>query len=179
MAEFASLETDRLVLRPPEGSDLAVLEEMHSDPEVMRYLIVIGTSGGVQAAWRTLALQLGHWHLLGYGQWIVLEKGTGQVVGRVGLWNPPGRPGLEVSWMIRRSRWGQGFATEAARAAVRYAFETVGADRVISVIRPDNVRALRVAAKVGETFERIDQIDAIEHHVYGLGRQSYERLRSA
>lgn len=177
MGTFARLETERLIMRLPEAADVAVLEEMHTDPEVMRYLIVIGKAAGIQAAWRTVALLVGHWHLVGYGPWVVLEKGTGQVVGRVGLWNPPGWPGLEVNWMIRRSCWGRGFATEAASAAVQYGFETVGADHLISVIRPDNARALRVAAKIGEVFERTDQIDGVEHHVYGIGRQAYlERL---
>src|SRR5205823_14550586 len=107
---------------------------------------------GRTAGWRTLALLIGHWHLLGYGQWAVVEKATGHVIGRAGLWNPEGGYGLEVGWVIRRSRWGQGFATEAARAAVQHGFETVGATHLISLIRPDNARSLRVAEKIGETF---------------------------
>jgi RimJ/RimL family protein N-acetyltransferase len=108
----------------------------------------------------------GHWHLRGYGQWTVIEKATREVIGRVGLWNPEGWPGLEVGWVIRRSRWGNGFATEAAHEAVRFAFAEVGADRLISLIPPDNARSIRVAQKIGETFEREHTLDGRTLHLY-------------
>src|SRR6185436_8257047 len=96
-------------------------------------------------AWRMLALLAGHWQLRGYGQWTVIEKSTRLVIGRVGLWNPEGWPGIEVGWVIRRSHWNHGYATEAARAAIDFGFDTVGADHLISLIRPDNARSIRVA----------------------------------
>lgn len=163
-------ETPRLLLRPPLPSDLDVFVEIHEDPEVMRHMVSTGQPGGRIAGWRTLALLIGHWHLLGYGQWAVVEKATNQVIGRAGLWNPEGGLGVELGWVIRRSRWGHGFATESARAAVRHGFETVGADHLISLIRPDNVRSIRVAEKIGQTFERMDAQDGIEVRVYGIHR---------
>ena len=73
-------------------------------------------------------------------------------------------------WLIRRSRWGHGYATEAARAAVDFAFTTVGAGEVISLIRPDNTRSIRVAEKIGETLQRMQVIDGVENCVYGITR---------
>ena len=163
-------ETPRLLLRPPHASDLDAFVDIHEDPEVIRYLTPLGQSAGRSAGWRMLALLIGHWQLRGYGQWTVLEKSTREVIGRVGLWNPEGWPGLEVGWVIRRSRWGNGFATEAAREAVRFAFEDVRADHLISLIRPDNARSIRVAEKIGETFERTHLMDGTALHVYGLHR---------
>ena len=136
----------------------------------MRYMTVVGQSSGRPAGWRMLALLIGHWQLRGYGQWTVLEKTTREVIGRVGLWNPEGWPGLEVGWVIRRSRWGQGFATEAAREALRFAFDDVRVDHVISLIRPDNARSIRVAEKIGETLERTCVIEGISHNLYGIRR---------
>src|SRR6185295_12240985 len=99
-----------------------------------------------------------------------IEKATGEVIGRVGLWNPEGWPDLEVGWVIRRSRWGCGFATEAAREAVRFAFGHVGADRIISMIQPNNARSIRVAEKLGETFERKVTLEGRRIHVYALAK---------
>jgi RimJ/RimL family protein N-acetyltransferase len=169
-AASTTIQTDRLLLRLPTADDVAVFDEMHRDPEVMQYLTVFSANGGFSAAWRTVALLIGHWEMLGYGQWVVVDRTSGQTVGRVGLWNPPGWPGLEVSWMIRRSQWGKGLATEAARAAMDHAFNVVKAERVISIIRPDNVRSKRVAAKLGEVFERSEMMDGKEYHIYTASR---------
>jgi RimJ/RimL family protein N-acetyltransferase len=163
-------ETERLFLRPPIVSDIDPFVEIHEDPDVVRYLSGIGQSTGRVAAWRLLALLIGHWSLRGYGQWTVIEKSTGQLVGRVGLWNPEGWPGLELGWVIRRSHWDRGFATEAARAAVAFAFDDVGADRIISMIQPDNPRSIRVALKIGETFAEARHFNGQDLHVYAMAR---------
>lgn len=163
-------ETARLLLRPPIESDLDAYVEIHSDPEVRKHLTLIGGPPGRAAAWRTLAMIVGHWHLRGYGQWTVIEKSTGTIVGRAGLWNPEGWPGLEVGWVIGRRHWGNGFATEAARAAVDFAFDPVGAAHVISLIQPDNVRSIRVALKIGEIFEGTTALEGADMHVYGISR---------
>jgi RimJ/RimL family protein N-acetyltransferase len=167
---MTSRETERLLLRQPSLADLDPYVEIHEDPEVMRYLASIGQSSGRIAAWRMIALLMGHWQLLGYGQWTVVEKASGVVIGRVGLWNPEGWPGLEIGWVVHRSRWGQGYATEAARAAVAFAFDVVGANHVISQVHPDNARSIRVATKIGETFEREARLGDHLVHVYGMTR---------
>ena len=91
-------------------------------------------------------------------------------IGRIGLLYPEGWPGLEVGWLVARSHWGQGLATEGGRAALDYAFETVGAERVISLIRPDNAASIRVAEKLGETRERETELFGAPALVYGTAR---------
>jgi RimJ/RimL family protein N-acetyltransferase len=157
-------------MRPPEGRDLDAFVEIHEDPEVVRYLSSTGQSEGRVAGWRIIAMLIGHWQLRGYGHWTVLEKATGSVVGRVGLWYPEGWPGVELGWIIRRSRWDVGFATEAARAAIRFGFEEVGIDHIISMIAGDNPRSVRVAEKIGETLERREVRDGVETAIYGIRR---------
>lgn len=100
-----------------------------------------------------MASALGHWALRGYGQWVLTLKDSGEVIGRSGLYNPEGWPGLEVGYVIAPEHQGRGYATEAARAALRYAVDVVRAERVISLILVGNVSSQRVAEKLGGVRE--------------------------
>jgi RimJ/RimL family protein N-acetyltransferase len=168
-----TLTTERLRLRGFQPSDHQPLAAIQADPEVLRY-IADGQPLTPAASWRSLALHVGHWYLRGYGNWAVVERATGRMIGRVGLWNPEGWPGLEVGWLLARDQWGKGYATEAARAAVHHAFTTLDADHVISVIRQDNVASIRVAEKIGETYERTAQVNGREACIYGLARATWQ-----
>jgi RimJ/RimL family protein N-acetyltransferase len=142
------LETERLVLREWRAADFDVLAAFYADEEVMKFL------GGVMEpndAWRALAVLIGHWQLRGYGVWAVERKTDGALVGRVGMIHPHGWPGLEVGWTLGRPYWGQGYAVEAAAAALRYAFLTQPVARIISCIDPDNTPSQAVALRLGET----------------------------
>jgi RimJ/RimL family protein N-acetyltransferase len=167
---MVTVDTDRLLLRPLDEDDVRVFMEIHQDPEVMRYILPGSSAGGITVAWRNVATMIGHWYLRGYGQWAVVEKATGELIGRVGLWNPEGWLGVELGWVIRQSRWGRGFATEAARAALDWAWASVDTDHIISIIQPQNVRSIRVAEKIGERFERADVLHDQPVHIYGILR---------
>ena len=98
-----------------------------------------------------------HWAKNGFGHWAVEEKESGRFVGRAGLkhhdnWTLD-PDNTEVGYLFDRGVWGKGYATEAARAAVEYAFETLGRDEVISIARPDNLASRRVMEKVGLTYD--------------------------
>jgi RimJ/RimL family protein N-acetyltransferase len=151
--EIPTLETERLRLRGLREEDIAFFTRIYADPQVVRY-IGNGQTMDAHATWRSCATILGHWLLRGYGQWVAEEKATGATLGRVGLYHPEGWPGLEVGWTLAPEYWGKGYATEGARAALRYAFDVVGADRVISVIQPENIASRRVAEKLGGTMEQ-------------------------
>jgi RimJ/RimL family protein N-acetyltransferase len=84
--------------------------------------------------------------------------------------DPEGWPGLELGWVIRRSCRGNGFATEAARAALQWTWDHVDTDHIISIIQPDNARSIRVAEKIGERFERAHVMSETDVHIYGVGR---------
>jgi RimJ/RimL family protein N-acetyltransferase len=165
-----ALETPRLRLRPPEGADLDAFVEIHEDPEVLRYLTTVGQTSGRAAGWRIIAMLLGHWQLRGYGHWTVIERASNQIIGRVGPWYPEGWPGIELGWIIRRTHWNLGFATEAARAARDHAFTVTGAPTLISMIHPDNVASIRVAEKLGATLGRRDAFGGCAVLIYELAR---------
>lgn len=147
MGEIPTLTTERLLMRPWREDDLDAYAAMSADPAVMRY-IGQGQTADRADAWRAIALYVGHWELRGYGLWALELRDDGGFVGRVGLWRPEGWPGLEVGWALARSHWGHGYATEAGRAAIRFAWEVIGAAEVISLIDPDNGASRRVAERL-------------------------------
>jgi RimJ/RimL family protein N-acetyltransferase len=166
---MVSLETERLRLRMFREDDLDAYARICADPEVMRYL----GEGKVLSraeAWRQMAMIIGHWQLRGYGLWAVEERRTGALVGRIGLFNPEGWPGLECGWMLAREHWGQGYATEGARRSLAYAFEALGHARVISLIRPGNAASVRVAERIGERLETRTSLYGQPVDVYAISR---------
>lgn len=162
------IETDRLLLRLPEAGDVQPMFDIHQDPDVMRF---VGTPGNITIAWRNVAMMIGHWQMLGYGMWIVVERTSGEVVGRAGLWNEAGGPGVELGWLIRRSAWGRGLATEAAQAALDWAWRHVDTDHIISVIHAANLPSIRIAEKLGQRLEKTDVVNGAEVCTYGIQRR--------
>ena len=144
-----TLETERLRLRAPCGEDLDAWAAIMADPDVARF--VAPAPMARDEAWRSIAGSLGHWALRGYGAWSIERKSDGVLLGRAGMINPEGWPGLEIGWTFGKPYWGNGYATEAAAAAMRYAFLTQPLDRLISNIDPENVASQAVARRLGET----------------------------
>jgi RimJ/RimL family protein N-acetyltransferase len=97
----------------------------------------------------------------------VIERATGRLIGRGGLFRPEGWPDLEVGWVLAPSSWGRGFASELGRAARDHAFEVLGADHLISLITPDNSPSIRVAEAIGSRLESETVLDRDLHVVYG------------
>jgi RimJ/RimL family protein N-acetyltransferase len=162
------LRTERLLMRGFREEDLDAFAEISADSEVTRW---VGDPDGLsrEDAWRRMAYFVGHWELRGCGQWALLEQATGELVGRAGLLHPEGWPGLEVGWLVARSRWGRGYAPEAGRAAMEWARVDLGADHIISLIEDHNHRSARVAEKLGMKVEGRTRIvnDKYEVRIFG------------
>lgn len=142
------LETPRLILRPTRQSDYEGFCDLHGNPRTARFL------GGVQTpamVWRTLRTLAGAWMLDGFAMFSVIEKQTGDFVGRVGPWRPHGWPGPEVGWSVREIYEGRGYATEAAIASMDFAFSHLNWADVCHVIDPDNHRSIRLAERLGSS----------------------------
>ena len=185
------LETERLILRHIEWSDLDALHALMSDPDVMRYV----GNGSPKTRQQTERL-MGFWIAdtgrawdgptlerlpqlrraierdAHFALWATVEKRTNRLIGRCGLlaWDLEGRKEVEVGYMIARSHWGQGFATEAARAVRDYGFERLGFARLISLIRPGNLASQRVAVKNGMLYERDVKVGQIPAMVFATER---------
>jgi RimJ/RimL family protein N-acetyltransferase len=170
-----SLETPRLILRMFREDDFEpYYARVCADADVMRYL-GDGRPLTRSEGWRQLAMILGHWQLRGYGLWAVEERATGELVGRIGLFNPEGWPGFEIGWVLAKASWGRGYATEGARRVLEHALTDLGQDHVISLIHPDNAASIRVAEGIGETLEGHTYLFGHEALIYGVHRGSYRR----
>jgi RimJ/RimL family protein N-acetyltransferase len=174
-----TLETERLLLRPPQAEDLASWAAFSADEEAMRYV------GGVQSrhgAWRSLCAAAGGWTIRGFSLFSVIEKSTGRWIGRLGPWLPEEWPGTEVGWSLVRDTWGRGYAREGATAAIDYAFDVLGWSDVIHCIDPRNTASIALAKRLGSTLWREDRLpapfdkDLVE--IWGQTREQW-RMRNA
>jgi RimJ/RimL family protein N-acetyltransferase len=173
----SSFETSRLLLRMPELADAEALMGILWDPEVVqkKQVTLLEPPGDLDLALKNTSDMIRHWELRGYGHWCVIEKATGHVIGCVGLYHPQRPwPGVDLGWVIHRSRWGHGFATEAARAALEWIWQHTDIDRIVSLINPDDLRSMRIAAKIGERFERadVDPVHGGPVRIYTIDRRT-------
>ncbi|MBW3551449.1 MAG: GNAT family N-acetyltransferase [Proteobacteria bacterium] len=143
-----TLETPRLILRPPQREDFDAWAEFMADVERTRY---IGGALPRPVAWRGFAAMVGAWSLQGFSMFSVIEKSSGRWIGRLGPWYPEGWPGTEVGWSFLRSSWGNGYAFEAATASIDWAFEHLGWSEVIHSIHPDNRPSQALARRLGSS----------------------------
>jgi RimJ/RimL family protein N-acetyltransferase len=156
-------------MRGPRDEDLDAWAAFHADFEVMRWL---GRERALdrEEAWRELSYLVGHWHLRGFGQWMLEERSSGELVGRAGLYFPEGWPGLEVGWTLARPHWGNGYATEAGRASLEWGFDQLGAGHLICLIAPGNERSRAVAERLGMTDEGRTRVRGHLVHILGIDR---------
>ena len=144
---------------------------MIADPEVNRY---VGGPTDRASAWRQIAIFIGHRELRGWTSSVVVERQSGRVVGRAGLWQPEGYPGVEVGWILKPGVWNQGYATEIGQAVRDYAFDTLGIPHLLSLIHPDNHASIRVAQKIGATLEGEYDLNGTRHLIYGQSARSQD-----
>lgn len=149
------LETRRLLLRRLVPSDLDHLFLFYRDPEVIKYI------PDAPRTYEETKEEL-EWFMKGHpkfpqlGLWATIHKETGEFIGRCGLlpWTIEGQQEVEVAFALSKVYWGQGLATEAAQGITRYAFENLHLSRLICVIDHGNQGSIRVATKIGMTFEK-------------------------
>lgn len=145
-AAAQTIETEHLFMRRPTKADFEPWCAFMDDGEAAKY---IGGRMTPSQCWRGLMTMAGSWELEGFAMFSLIEKATGEWVGRVGPWRPHDWPGPEVGWGVIPSRWGRGYAVEAAAASMDYAADVLGWDDMIHSIHPDNTSSQRVARKLG------------------------------
>ncbi|WP_423923525.1 GNAT family N-acetyltransferase [Frigoribacterium sp. 2-23] len=155
-------QTDRLRLRRWQDSDREPFAALNADLEVMRFFPSTRTPAESDAMIDRLDAGIAE---RGYGLWAVERRDTGAFIGFVGLSQPTFDPALadqvEIGWRLARGAWGQGFATEAAREVVRFAFDPDGADldALISFTAAVNLPSRRVMERLGMTYDIADDFD--------------------
>lgn len=175
-----SLETARLLLRPPSVDDFEGWAALMADVEHVRFI------GGAQprpVAWRGLLTMVGAWAATGFGMFSVVERSTGRWIGRAGPWSPEGWPGTEIGWSFLRDACGRGYATEAAQASMEWAFESLGWTDVIHSIDPDNIASIAVARRLGSRYRSVgcvlpEPFNTVPVQLWGQTRDECRARRS-
>lgn len=148
-----AMRTERLDLRPCTRHDATLLAELYADGEVSRF--IGGDRLTAPGAARSQAERFaGVWERRGHGQSVVVERSTGDVVGRVGLHPWPEWGELELGWVLARRAWHRGLAHEAADAWLEWARRAAVAPYLIAVIHPDNAASIRLAERLGFRRDR-------------------------
>jgi RimJ/RimL family protein N-acetyltransferase len=163
------LNTERLVLRHLEPDDLDSLYALYRDPEMRQYYpdgTLTREETGKELEW----FRHGHPHHPELGLWATVERKTGEFLGRCGLlpWHIQGADEVELAFMIKKERWREGLATEAAYGIIKHAHETLGLRHLVCLVVPGNAASAAVAAKVGMVFERAFTDELGLSHLYAL-----------
>ncbi len=169
-----TLETERLRLRPFTPDDVdAYYEGISRDPDVMRYLPGGKPRLRSDSQW-VVGYFIHHMELHGFGIWAVEEKTSGALIGHAGLEYIPAAEDVEIAYTLAKAYWGRGYATEAARAALSYGFETVDLDAVYGLAFPANTASRNVMRKLGMDYQGVtDRFYGSELACYHLTRDQY------
>ncbi len=161
----AQLETERLVLRQPDGSDWQSLHKYFSDPIATQYTTKKQFSD--IETWYVVCSMLGHWQIRGYGPYVIEHKENKSVMGIAGFWYPLQWPGPEIKWALAREYWGQGFASEAASAVLSAGKNSETDISWISVIHDENAASIRVAETIGGVCRDRRHFNGAWWQIYG------------
>jgi len=171
MGKGLILETERLRLRRFSPEDVDALEIILGDPLAMEFYPAPYDRQGV-AGW--IERNIRRYEEDGCGLWAMVLKSSEEMIGDCGCvyQHVDGSRQLEIGYHVRRDHWNQGYATEAARACIEYAFDRLSAERVISLIKPANINSRRVAEKNGLVVEKNVLWFGNEHCMYARHRET-------
>jgi ribosomal-protein-alanine N-acetyltransferase len=165
------LETNHLLLRHLVVDDLDSLYTLYCDPDVTKYI------PDAPVTYEETREEL-EWFINGHpkhpelGLWATIHKESGRFIGRCGLlpWTIDGQAEVEVAYLLAKAYWGQGLGTEAARAIADYGFEALQLSRLICLIDQDNQASIKVACKIGMTFEKEGRDEKGPYRVYSISK---------
>ena len=157
LATAPTIETERLLLRLPTDADVAPLATFIEDPGFYRYM---PTSKVVRTPWeraeRLIGIYQKRWeeHPLNAMGWSATQKSDGQFIGICGIEGVPDTADGEIDYRFGPPYWGQGYATEAARAMIRFGFEQTAWDRIVAFVVPANAASVRIVEHLGFVYEK-------------------------
>jgi RimJ/RimL family protein N-acetyltransferase len=183
-----TLPTPRLILRPWRAEDSEPFAAMFADPEVMEFLMPVADRAAIDGVIGRIQQ---HFDQHGFGWWAAEVPGVAPFIGFIGLshvgFDAHFTPAVEIGWRLARRYWGQGYATEGARAALAAGFTQLGCNEIVSLTRPNNTRSRRVMERIGMTYDpaddfdhpRVPEGDPLRPHVlYRLSRDRWAETRA-
>jgi RimJ/RimL family protein N-acetyltransferase len=181
-----TLTTPRLLLRPWRDDDVDAFVAMFGDPMVMEFLLPPQDRAAIEAI---VGRVRDHFAKHGFGWWAAELKETGAFIGFVGLAHVPFEahftPAVEIGWRLASAYWGQGYATEGAKAALDFGFTGLGLQEIVSFTVPANRRSWRVMQRIGMTHDiaddfdhpRLAERDPLRRHVlHRISRRRWEEM---
>ena len=165
------IETPRLQLRQFVPNDLDELYRLYSDPDLMRY---IGKGIRTKNETETALLSILKHYEHGFGMWAVISKDDNKLIGRCGLCFLDNTPEVELGYLLDKSYWRKGLATEASHASLNYGFEVVKLDKIIAIAQPENIASRRVMEKVGMKYEKDAYFYNKDVVYYAISRAVYQ-----
>ncbi|MBC7911276.1 MAG: GNAT family N-acetyltransferase [Pyrinomonadaceae bacterium] len=167
-----SIETARLRLRTFRLSDTDDFYRIWTDPEVIKFFPPWPLTREKVA--RSMARSLERWRERNFGLWALELKENGNLIGSAGLQHLDNTTEVEVAYILDTPYWGKGFATEAAKAALRYGFTEVGIERIVAITDPQNVSSRHVMEKLGMKYEKVTHFYGVDNVYYAVSREAYQ-----
>jgi [ribosomal protein S5]-alanine N-acetyltransferase len=172
------VETSRLLLREITLGDLDFMAAMLGDPDVMRFWPKPMTRQEAEEEIRKIQTKYAK---DGCSFWLAVEKSSGQPIGQAGILiqSLNGKEEAELAYKTHRPYWRQGYALEASRACLRYAFDVLRRERVISRIRPENTPSVKLASKLGLKPESRTIFAGFEHIIFSIDKTDFSAAHMA
>lgn len=167
------IETPRLWLRQFTPDDLNELYSLYINPDLMTYIGKgIRTKNETQTALSSIIKHYEH----GFGMWAVIYKDDDKLIGRCGLCFLDNTPEVELGYLLNKSYWRRGLATEASHASLKYGFEVVRLEKIVAIAKPENIASRRVMEKVGMKYEKDAYFYNNDVVYYSISQDVYQMI---
>ena len=167
------LETERLIIREHVLSDAPFFFTLNSNYNVVKYT-EDSSFKTIEEAEKIVQYVINQYKENGYGRWLVAEKETGNPIGWCGLKFHTDTKETDIGYRLLESAWGQGYATESAKACIDYGFKHFNLNRIIGDAIKENTASINVFKKLGMTYLKDSLLDNIESVVYELKKENYK-----
>lgn len=166
----SEVETSRMRLQRMAPEHFEHLKLFWADPSVAEYTFLKPLDE--EQAWVTMAANIGHWSIRGYGMYCAFEKISGEFIGTMGLWNPPTWPEPEFACALRPKYWGGRYGVEGGRKFIDLVQRELGWSTLSCVIRKGNEKSVRGLSRLGAKFDRDVQLQQSDWQMYRLFQAS-------
>jgi len=172
--DIPTVTTDRLILRPFTEHDAEGLHHILGQEGVLRYFPKPDPPP-LDRVQKLIAAQLEHWDKRGFGWWAVEPKSEEGIIGWNGLQYLPETEEVEIGFLLSKPYWGKGLATEGASEGLKYGFETLGLERIVGIVHPENIASQGVLGKLGLTFNNEAEYFGLRVYRYVIDASAYTR----
>ncbi len=160
-----TVKTAQLTLRPFTLQDAEPLHQILSIPRVLEYF-PSSDPPDLERVQNLVQRQIDHWGEHDYGWWAVEHNGEGELIGWSGLQYLPETDEIEIGYLLSKPYWGKGLATESAIAGLDYGFNSLGTEKIIGIVHPENVASQKVLEKIGFRFQEQAEYFGMECYKY-------------